>query len=477
MRTPEHHSGARFTGMCARVAIVLTTALVTACAPSDSGPASADAVLYQGARLILGDGNVIESGAMLVEGDRIVEVGNAGAVDAPAGVTTVDLTGKTVIPALIDAHAHLGYEGYTAWGADSYTRENMIENLERYAYYGFGAVFSAGSDPDDFALALEASQEAGEVGGARFVFAAGMAPPGQGPNNQFLVHTVTVAERTGMTVLRGIATEDDARAAVREVAAKGIPFVKIWVDDRGGTQQKLAPELYRAVISEARAIGLSVVVHQQSTDDMPGLLDAGVTGFLHGRLGPSLDEALALRIREAGAYLVPNLGLGELRRERVADDPFLQEAVRPSVVARLGEAFDARPTGGGGGGGAGGGEQALRESFGHLLSAGVDVVLGTDAGAVPDHFFGYTGHRELEIFVRLGMTPMQAIVAATSRPAERLGLTDMGTLAAGKSADFVVLDANPLEGIRNTRSISSVYLRGRPVDRDGLRSRWTAETQ
>ena len=454
---------------------LVVAAYLAGCAP-DSAPAPepVDAVLYQGARLILGDGNVIESGAMLVEGDRIVAVGNAGAVDVPAGVTAVDLTGKTVIPALIDAHAHLGYEGYSAWGADSYTRENLIENLERYAYYGFGAVFSAGSDPDDFALALKASQEAGDIGGARFVFAAGMAPPGQGPNNQFLVHTVTVAERTGMTVLRGIATEDDARAAVREVAAKGIPFVKIWVDDRGGTQQKLAPELYRAVISEARANGLSVVVHQQSTDDMPGLLEAGVTGFLHGRLGPSLDAALAARIREAGAFLVPNLGLGELRRERVADDPFLQEAVRPSVVARLGEAFDARPTGGGAGAN---GEQALRDSFGRLLAAGVDVVLGTDAGAVPDHFFGYTGHRELEIFVRLGMTPMQAIVAATSRPAEKLGLMDMGTLAAGKSADFVVLDANPLEGIRNTRSISSVYLRGQPVDRDGLRSRWTAETQ
>ena len=448
--------------------LAIATALVGCGPDSAPTPDAVDAVLYQGARLILGDGNVIEQGAMLVEGDRIVAVGNVGAVDALAGVRTVDLTGKTVIPALIDAHAHLGYEGYTAWGADSYTRENLIENLERYAYYGFGAVFSAGSDPDDLALDLKRAQEAGEVGGARFVFAAGMAPPGQGPNNQFLVHTVTVAERTGVTVLRGIATEDDARAAVREVAAKGIRFVKIWVDDRGGTQLKLAPELYRAVISEARANGLSVVVHQQSTDDMPGLLDAGVTGFLHGRLGPTLDAALATRIREADAYLVPNLGLGELRRERVADDPFLQEAVRPSVVARLGEAFDARPTGGGGG------EQALRESFGHLLAAGVDVVLGTDAGAVPDHFFGYTGHRELEIFVRLGMTPMQAIVAATSRPAERLGLTDLGTLAAGKSADFVVLDANPLESIRNTRTIADVYLRGQPVDRAGLSRSWTS---
>jgi imidazolonepropionase-like amidohydrolase len=112
--------------------------------------------------------------------------------------------------------------------------------------------------------------------------------------------------------------------------------------------------------------------------------------------------------------------------------------------------------------------------MGHLLAAGVDVVLGTDAGAVPDHFFGYTGHRELEIFVRLGMTPAQAIVAATSRPAARLGLDDMGTLAPGKRASFVVLDANPLQSIRNTRSISAVYLDGAEVDRSALRQRFTA---
>jgi imidazolonepropionase-like amidohydrolase len=276
-----------------------------------------------------------------------------------------------------------------------------------------------------------------------------------------------------MTVLRGVATEDDARAAVRAVAAKGIRFVKIWVDDRGGTQQKLTPELYRAIIAEARANGLAVVVHQQSPDDMPGLLEAGVTGFLHGRLGASLDGALATRIAAADAYLVPNLGLGELRRERVADDPFLQETTPAEVVARLGAAFDARPAGGGGGGG-GGGEQALRQSMADLLGAGVDVVLGTDAGAVPDHFFGYTGHRELEIFVRLGMTPAQAIVAATSLPAARLGLGDIGTLAPGKSADFVVLDANPLDDIRNTRTISSVYLHGVAIDRNAMRARFAA---
>ena len=116
----------------------------------------------------LGDGGVIESGAFLVEGDRILEVGNTGEVTAPPGATSIDLAGKTVMPALIDAHAHLGYEGYTSWGSDNYSRENLIEHLERYAYYGFGAVFSAGSDPEDLAIEIQRAQREGEVDGARF---------------------------------------------------------------------------------------------------------------------------------------------------------------------------------------------------------------------------------------------------------------------------------------------------------------------
>ena len=436
-----------------------------------------NAVLFEGARLILGDGSLIEQGALLVEGDRIVAVGPRGEVVTPLGATQIDVTGKTIIPALIDAHAHLGYEGYTSWGAENYTRSNLIEHLERYAYYGFGAVFSAGSDPEGLALEVQRTQRESDAEGARLVFAAGMAPPGQGPNNQFLSQAIAIADETGMTVLRGVASSEDARDAVREVAAKGIPFIKIWVDDRGGSQVKLRRDVYRAILDEAQVRGIEVFVHQQNAQDMPDLLDAGVAGFLHGRIGAAMGESLIAQIRDAGAFLVPNLGLGELRRERVADDPFLRETTQPDVSARLGEAYDARqpPSANAGelAASAAERERALSKAFSRLVAAGVDIVLGTDAGALPGHFFGYTGHRELEIFVRLGMSPMQAIVAGTSLPAERLGLSEMGTLAAGKTADFVILDESPLEDIRNTRTISQVYLRGRVVDREALRMRWT----
>jgi imidazolonepropionase-like amidohydrolase len=458
-----------------RWAAVLATVWAAACASAGS-PTPDDTTLFTGGRLVLGDGRVIERGAMLVSRGRIERVGPVGSVAAPTGAHVVDLTGKTVIPTLIDAHAHLGYEGYTGWGADYYSRENVIDNLERYAYYGFGAVFSAGTDPDDLALGIQRDQQLGLVPGARFLVAAGVAPPGQGPNDQFLVHALEIQRRTQMTVLRGASTPDEARAAVRRIDAKGIHWVKIWVDDRGGTQTKLQPFVYRPLIEDARRRGLEVVVHQQSAEDMRDLLDAGVAGFLHGRIGPALDERLARRIHDAGAFVVPNLGLGELRRERIADDPFLRETLPRLVTDRLGSQFDARPPAPRPAAAAETAERELREGFRRLLDADVDIVLGTDAGAVPDHFFGYAGHRELEIFVRLGMTPMQALVAATSKPAERLHLRDMGTLERGKSADFVILGANPLDDIRNTRAIEHVYLDGAEVIRGLLRRRWTGSS-
>ncbi|MSR11302.1 MAG: hypothetical protein EXR84_05810 [Gammaproteobacteria bacterium] len=427
-----------------------------------------DSLLFENVRVIVGDGNVLDSASVLISGGTIVAVGAIDQAELPAATARIDLAGKTLMPALIDAHAHLGYEAFSSWGATNYSVANLLDHLERYAYYGFGAVFSAGSDPDQLALQLQQSQAQGQAGGARFLIAAGMAPPAQGPNNQFLAEALAVERQTGNTILRGLATPEQARLAVQAVAQLQIPFIKLWVDDRGGSQTKLQPEIYRAVIAEATQFGIDVVVHQQFAEDMPDLIAAGTRGFLHGRLESGFTTGIAQAAGQNNVFIVPNLGLAELRREAIGADAFLAQTLSPSVAQRMAVTAqrqmvpERNPEL----------EQTLRASFAELLAANVDIVLGTDAGAVPDHPFGYTGHRELEIFVRHGMSPLQALSAGTSVAARVLGLENSGQVLEGYRADLLILDANPLDDIRNTRSIYQVYLGGELVDRAALAARF-----
>lgn len=427
---------------------------------------STTAILLEHVRVIAGDGTVLDDTSLLIDAGLIAAVGNQNTMNLPSQLQRLDLRGKTVMPALIDTHAHLGYENFSSWGASNYSIDTLKAHLARYAFYGFSAVFSAGSDPDVLALQLQSMQRNGEVGGARFLFAAGMGPPGQGPNNQFLVEALAVEDVYGYTILRGLGSVEQALEAVRSVALLNIPYIKIWVDDRGGSQEKLSPEIYRALIDEADRFNIAVLVHQQTAMDMPDLIDAGVAGFLHGRMESGFTADIAAAASTADAFIVPNLGLAELRREAIGEDPFLSQSLPETAIRRLSEsaqrqlspAINIAQ------------EQALASSFATALQAGVKLVLGTDAGAVPDHPFGYTGHRELEIFVRLGMSPMQAIAAGTSVAAAALGLEDTGLLKPGYRADLLVLNENPLENIRHTREIYQVYLGGELQDRQALRA-------
>lgn len=459
----------RFKDHCKRVALLLSSIMLS-CVATAQIPTGED-LLLEHARVIVGDGTVLTDASILLRGDTIVALGQNADIVVPSSTRRVDLTGKTLMPALIDAHAHIGYEGFNSWGAQNYNLDNLVDHLNRYAYYGFGAVFSAGSDPDVFALELYRAQVSGEIGGARLVFAAGMAPPGQGPNNQFLEQALQVQRQTGNTILRGLASPEQARGAVQAVAALQIPYIKLWVDDRGGSQQKLQPEIYRAAIEEANNLGMTVVVHQQFAADMLDLIDAGTSGFLHGRLEEGFTAEIAAAASEHDVFIVPNLGLAELRREAIGDDEFLAQTLPVSVAQRLSasaqrSSMPAQNSQL---------EQTLHNSFEFMIDANVDVVLGTDAGAVPDHPFGYTGHRELEIFVRHGMSPAQAIAAATSVAARVLGLENTGQIKPGFRADLLILDQNPLDDIRNTRQIHQVYLSGNLVDREALAAGFTAD--
>ena len=421
-------------------------------------------MLFQDASLIIGDGSVLTNHDLLIENGLIVSLGEN--LPPPDTGLVVDLQGKWVMPALIDAHAHLGFQSRQSWGADNYDLENLTDNLEQYAYYGFGAVFSAGSDPAEIAQLLTATVRS-RNNLPEFLYAAGLAPPGEGPNNQFLEQTSQVQARTGYQVLYGVTDPESARQTVTDLALKGFEFVKIWVDDRGGSQTKLAPEIYRAVAQHAGEAGLKVFVHQQSASDMLDLISAGVDGFLHGRIGRDFTDELIERAVQSDVFVIPNLGLGELRREAIGEDqfltPFLSQGLRESLSAseirQMQPERDATN------------ESELIAGFARIETGDLDLVLGTDAGAVPGHPFGYTGHRELEIYVRLGMSPMDALRSATSLAAKHLGLRGLGLLEPGKQASLLILNSDPTSDIRNTRDIHSVYLNGQRVDRSAIASR------
>ena len=389
--------------------------------------------VFEGARLIVGDGSApIENSAFVVNGNRFTQVGRGGQVQVPAGARRVDLRGKTVMPAIIDTHTHLATN-----------REMLIDQLQRKAYYGVGAAMSLGQDNTDVAFQVRAET----IPNAALFRTAGRG--------------ITMPEPGRTDAPYWISTVAEGRKAVQELSARKVDLVKIWVDDRNGMYKKLTPELYGAIIDEAHKNGLRVTAHIFTLEDAKGLLRAGIDAFAHGVRDKDIDdEFLNMMKQRPAVVVVPNLP----DRGVATDLSWLGESVPAAELKTLQAAATDRP--------------AVQQTFGiqsrnlnKLNAAGVRIALGTDGNVAWAH------HLEMEDMVASGMTPAQVIVSAARNAAELLKLADAGTIATGKSADFLVLDANPLDDIKNTRRIADVYLRGSAVDRAGMRGRWMAAPQ
>ena len=400
------------------VVTILAASAAAGCAPAPAPPPSS-ATVFEGARIIVGAGQVIENGTLVMDGGKFTHVGSAGSVEAPAGAARVSLAGKTVMPALVDTHTHL-----------SQTAEALTTDLHQRASFGIGAAMNLGLDTGDVAFQMRAQPPAGV---ARF-FTAGRG--------------ITSPEKGRSEVPFWITTEAEARKAVQELAALKVDIVKIWVDDRNGQFKKLSPELYTAVIDEAHSHGLRVTAHIFALEDAKGLLRAGVDAFAHGIRDMDVDEeGIALFKAHPQVVLVPNMP----DRGVAVDYSWLSGSVPADMLTKIQEASTDRP--------------AAQASFGiqarnlaALSAAGVRIALGTDGNTF------WAPHVEMADMVASGMTPMQVIVAATKTSAEFVGLADTGTIEVGQHADFIVLDANPLDDITNTRRISAVYLRGMAVE-------------
>ena len=398
------------------------------------------AVAFVGARIVRLDGTPgVFDATILVRDGRVAELGPPASIAVPAGVKQINLGGRFVLPGLISTHVHVS--DVAGPDARAYTDENTLRQLGVFARYGITTVASLGGEQAPAFRAREAQLvwPAGTPRRAR-IFASG---------------TIITA-----------ATPEAAREQVGAVAALKPDMIKIRVDDNLGTARKMTPEVFTAVIDEAHRRGLRVAAHIFYLDDAKALLRAGVDMIAHSVRDRDIDDEFIALMKERNVPYCPTLTreLSTFVYESTPAffaDPFFLEEADPAMVARLRE--PAR-------------QQAMAQSksaqaykaalvvaqrnLKKASDAGLLVAMGTDSGAFPERFQGYFEHVEMTMMAAAGMTPARVLRSATTDAARALRLTDVGTLAPGAWADFIVLERNPMEDIRNTRSLVSVFIAG-----------------
>ncbi len=416
---------------------------------------SAQPVVFEHARLIDGTGRPpVEDGVLVIDGARIVAVGKAG-TRRPKGARVIDATGKTLMPGIIVSHGHVGVVLEGKNRPDAYSRENIEHQLLQYQRYGITAVLALGLNRD-LGYQIRDEQHAGKFPGASlFTAGRGIGVPDGAPPLPVAPDQVYRPQ-----------TVEEAVAEVKETAGHHADMLKIWVDDIFGKLPKLKREIYQAVIEEAHRSKLRVAAHVFYLEDAKALANSGLDALAHSVRDTHVDDALVQLMKKKGMVYIATLNVDESSfifadEPALLDDPFLQGAIGAPQLEFLKspefkKKLDADPN-----------LPKNRAAHANALfnlkamhDGGVKIALGTDSGGSPTRIQGWGEHRELELMVRAGLTPMEALVAATRGSAEFLGAKDRGTLEKGKRADFIVLAANPLEDIKNSRKIESVWLAG-----------------
>ena len=423
------------------------------------GARAQQVVVLRDVRLIDGTGTSPQEHVSIVIRDgRIARIGGAG-MAAPTGAEIRELTGKTVMPGLISAHSHLGLLVDDAENsATAYTRENVTAQLKQFERYGVTTIMSLGVNRD-LVYELREEQRAGRLGGAAiFTAGRGIGVPGGAPRLPAAPDQIYRP-----------ASVEEARKDVDELAGHHADIVKIWVDKMHGTVPEMSSEMYKAVIEEAHAKELRVAAHEYALEDAKRLVADGVDVLAHSVRDQVVDDAFVEAMKAHGVWYISTFTVDEsffvyAERPAFMQSEFFKNAAGPQLMAKFDAPGYAEKVNGD--------PQTAQhrkdfeigqQNLKRLFDAGVRVGFGTDSGALPGRIPGFAEHHELELMVRAGLTPMQAITAATGENAKLLHLADRGTIAVGKRADLLIVDADPLADIRNTQKIFAVYHEGRSV--------------
>jgi imidazolonepropionase-like amidohydrolase len=405
-------------------------------------PASGTVKAFMGATVVDGTGGPpIPDAVVIVRDQRIVAVGPAKTTAVPPGAARIEVTGRTIVPGFINAHGHVGSTSGLESGAALNTDENVRRQLALNARYGITTVVSLGDDREA-GFRMRDANDRPEIDRAR-LFVAGPV----------------IAART----------PEEARTAVDAAARLKPDWIKIRVDDNLGATEKMRPEVYGAVIEKAHEHGLRVAAHLFYLEDAKRLVRAGVDLLAHSVRDMPVDRELIDVMKARDVCLSPTL-MREVStfvyesRPSFFEDPFFRREVDPKVLDTLGDsARQARVASSRSAQAYKTALEVARKNVKALHDAGVRIAMGTDTGP-PARFQGYFEHLELEELVRSGLTTSEALVAATGSAARCLGISDrVGTLQPGRYADLIVLSRNPLDDIRHTRTIESVWISGNQV--------------
>jgi imidazolonepropionase-like amidohydrolase/ABC-type multidrug transport system permease subunit len=431
--------------------------------------------LIRGAHIFTGDGGVIASGGVLIRSGRIAEVYEGTPPEAKTlRADAIEAAGKTILPGLIDVHAHLGAPGGLFENPEDYQKWGGIRRaLAAQLYAGVTAVKSAGDFTDE-ALAVRREIGSGERLGAEFFLVGPLftAPKGH-PTRMFAEAPAMFREMAGRQFTRTPATADEAKSQVEELKRLGVDGIKAVMEAGAGRMlfERLDPALLRAIGEAARSARLPLVVHTGDARDIAGALDAGAAGIEHGSFRERIPPALFERMAKDGVFYDPTLTvveafaeMGQGRRDLLARSlveqvapPGLLESTR-KMLDRAAERYRGYPVA----------LEIAMENLREAWKAGVPLATGSDAGN-PMAVHGAALHRELQLWVKAGLPPAAVLQAATHGAARLLGASDrIGLIRKGYEATLIVVDGDPLRDISTTERISTVFLKGERVDRAGL---------